>query len=127
MIREGGVLHVEVPRDTSGTVTLLALCERLTAVPPFCAVLGIDEGGAPLLLRLDSPDVAHVLVAGTTGSGKTALARALLISLAMHNHPGQLQFALIDPKGRGLGARPACRTSGGQPASPRTRSLPSTC
>ena len=48
--------------------------------------------------------MAHVLVAGTTGSGKTALARALLLSLAMHNHPGQLQMALIDPKGRGLSA-----------------------
>jgi S-DNA-T family DNA segregation ATPase FtsK/SpoIIIE len=47
--------------------------------------------------------VAHVLVAGTTGSGKTALARTLLLSLAMYNHPGQLQLALIDPKGRGLG------------------------
>jgi DNA segregation ATPase FtsK/SpoIIIE, S-DNA-T family len=54
-------------------------------------------------LRLDSPDVAHVLVAGTTGSGKTALARTILLSLAMHNHPGQLQIAMIDPKGRGLG------------------------
>lgn len=101
--REGGVLHVEVPLDTARTVPLLPLCSRLTAVPPYCAVLGIDEGGAPLLLRLDSPDVAHVLVAGTTGSGKTALARTLLLSLAMHNHPGQLQIAMIDPKGRGLG------------------------
>lgn len=102
--REGGVLHVEVPRETSRTVELLALCGRLSTVPPFCAVLGVDEGGTPLLLRLDSPDVAHVLLAGTTGSGKTALARTLLLSLAMHNHPGQLQLALIDPKGRGLGA-----------------------
>jgi S-DNA-T family DNA segregation ATPase FtsK/SpoIIIE len=101
--REGGVLHVEVPRATPRTVTLDALCAKLTAIPPFCAVLGIDEGGAPLLLRLDSPDVAHVLLAGTTGSGKTALARALLLSLAMHNHPGHLQLALIDPKGRGFG------------------------
>ncbi len=83
---------------------LLPLCRRLPTVPPYCAVLGVDEGGAPLLLRLDSPDVAHVLLAGTTGSGKTALARTLLLSLAMHNHPGQLQLALIDPKGRGLGA-----------------------
>ncbi len=102
--REGGVLHVEVPRDTARRVELLPLCRRLPAVPPYCAVLGVDEGGAPLLLRLDSPDVAHVLLAGTTGSGKTALARTLLLSLAMHNHPGQLQLVLIDPKGRGLGA-----------------------
>jgi DNA segregation ATPase FtsK/SpoIIIE, S-DNA-T family len=100
--REGGVLHVEVPRETPRSVTLLDLCGRLTSVPPTCAVLGIDEGGSPLLLRLDSPDVAHVLLAGTTGSGKTALARTLLLSLAMHNHPGQLQLVLLDPKGRGL-------------------------
>ncbi len=100
--REGGVLHVEVPRDTPRLVELLDLCGRLRAVPPLCAVLGVDEGGVPLLLRLDSPDVAHVLVAGTTGSGKTALMRTLLLSLAMHNHPGRLQMALIDPKGRGL-------------------------
>ena len=72
-------------------------------MPPFCAVLGIDEGGAPLLVRLDSPDVAHLLLAGTTGSGKTVLLRTLLTSLAMHNHPGMLQIALIDPKGRGFG------------------------
>jgi len=68
--REGGVLHVEVPRDTARKVALPALCRRLPTAPPYCAVLGVDEGGAPLLLRLDSPDVAHVLVAGTTGSGK---------------------------------------------------------
>ena len=85
--REGGVLHVEVPRDTPRTVALLALCGRLSSVPPNCAVLGVDEGGVPLLLRLDSPDVAHVLLAGTTGSGKTALLRTLLLTLAMHNHP----------------------------------------
>ncbi len=100
--REGGVLHVEVPRDTPRTVGLVNLCSRLASVPPNCAVLGVDEGGAPLLLRLDSPDVAHVLLAGTTGSGKTALLRTLLLSLAMHNHVGRLQMVLIDPKGRGL-------------------------
>ena len=100
--REGGVLHVEVARESPRTVGLTELCGRLSHVPPNCAVLGIDEGGAPLLLRLDSPDIAHVLLAGTTGSGKTALLRTLLLSLAMHNHPGRLQLVLIDPKGRGL-------------------------
>ena len=101
--REGGVLHVEVPRDTPRAVDLAETCGNLPTVPPFCAVLGIDESGAPLLVRLDSPDVAHLLLAGTTGSGKTALLRTLLTSLAMHNHAGMLQLALIDPKGRGFG------------------------
>jgi len=45
----------------------------------------------------------HVLVAGTTGSGKTALARSLLLSLALFNRPEQVRLVLIDPKGRGFG------------------------
>ena len=81
---------------------MLALCGKLNSVPPNCAILGMDEGAVPLLLRIDSPDVAHALLSGTTGSGKTALLRTLLLSLTMFNHPGQLQLALIDPKGRGL-------------------------
>jgi DNA segregation ATPase FtsK/SpoIIIE, S-DNA-T family len=101
--REGGVLHVEVPRESPRAVGLAEMCGSLPTVPPFCGVLGIDESGAPLLVRLDSPDVAHLLLAGTTGSGKTVLLRTLLTSLAMHNHPGMLQLALIDPKGRGFG------------------------
>lgn len=101
--RDGGEINVEIPRDSPQPVRLLPLCKRLTVVPPAAAVLGMDEQGFPLLLRLTAPDVAHVLIAGTTGSGKTALARTLLTSLAMHNRQGELQLILIDPKGRGFG------------------------
>ncbi|MEZ4711701.1 MAG: DNA translocase FtsK [Caldilineaceae bacterium] len=102
--REGSKISVEVPRDEPEPVRLLPLCESLRQVPPHTAVLGVDHGGAPLLLRLTAPDVTHVLIAGTTGSGKTALARTLLTSLAMHNRQAELQLVLIDPKGRGFGA-----------------------
>lgn len=101
--RDAGEIRVEIPVDSPDPVRLLPLCKRLTVVPPVTAVLGMDEQGYPLLLRLSAPDVAHVLIAGTTGSGKTALARTLLTSLAMHNRQGQLQLILIDPKGRGFG------------------------
>ena len=47
--------------------------------------------------------MVHVLVAGTTGSGKTALARSFLLSLALFNRPDALRLVLIDPKGRGFG------------------------
>ncbi len=100
--REGSLIHVEVPREAPGQVALLPLCRRLASIPPLTAVLGLDDGGVPLLLRLSSPDVAHVLIAGTSGSGKTALLRSLLLSLALHNPQGHLQIVLLDPKGRGL-------------------------
>lgn len=100
--RQDGKIQIEVPRTADRPVTLLSLCSMLPLIPPATAVLGIEENGMPLLLRLSAPDVVHVLIAGTTGSGKTALARTLLTSLAMHNRQGEVQLILIDPKGRGF-------------------------
>jgi len=100
--RENGSLALEVPRPDPQAVQLLSLSARLARIPPCAALLGLDEQGAPLLLALGSPDVAHVLVAGATGSGKTVLLRTMVASLAMHNHLGAIQFVLVDPKGRGL-------------------------
>jgi S-DNA-T family DNA segregation ATPase FtsK/SpoIIIE len=100
--RKGGAINVEVPRVKADPVRLLPLCHRL-AVPPYTAVLGVEGNGTPLLVRLTAPEVTHLLIAGTTGSGKTALARALLTSLAMHNRQTEVQLVLIDPKGRGFG------------------------
>jgi S-DNA-T family DNA segregation ATPase FtsK/SpoIIIE len=109
--RHEGQVEIEVPREEGQVVHLLPLCRRLAAagpgggssVPPVTAVLGLDQEGVPLLLRLPSPNVAHVLVAGTTGSGKTALARTVVASLAWHNSQRALQVVLVDPKGRGFG------------------------
>lgn len=101
--REGATIQVEVPRGEPEPIRLLPLCEQLHQVPALTAVLGLEADGTPLMLRLPAPDVAHVLIAGTTGSGKTALARTLLTSLAMYNRQNQVQLVLIDPKGRGLG------------------------
>ncbi len=99
-----GVRSARIYRQNeSEPVRLLPLCRRVGQAPPLTAVLGLDEEGAPLLLRLPSPDVVHVLVAGTTGSGKTALARSLLLSLALYNSPDALRLVLVDPKGRGFG------------------------
>jgi S-DNA-T family DNA segregation ATPase FtsK/SpoIIIE len=69
-------------------------------LPLFTAVLGLCDDGAPLLMRLSSPDVAHVLISGTTGSGKTALCQTMILSLAMSHRRSQLQFVLVDPKRR---------------------------
>ena len=130
--RRGAAVDVEVPRDDQQPVRLLPLYRQLTSqlpnqqtnhppIPPITAILGLGDDGAPLLIRLSSPDVAHVLVAGTTGSGKTVLLQTMILSLALTNRPpsappsgreptpspcegegrgGGLALVLIDPKGR---------------------------
>jgi S-DNA-T family DNA segregation ATPase FtsK/SpoIIIE len=101
--REGEALAVEMPRPDAEPVRLLSLLRSLPGIPSLTACLGLADDGRPLLLKLPSPDVAHVLVAGTTGSGKTDLMRTMLASLALNNRQSKVQIALIDPKLRGFG------------------------
>jgi len=113
--RTGAALAVEIPRADPQPVHLLRLYDQLTdtvanlqspspnpqpPIPPITAVLGLAEDGAPLLVRLPSPDVAHILVAGTTGSGKTVLLQAMITSLALANTATDLRLVLVDG-GRG--------------------------
>ena len=64
--RQGQTVVVNVPRPDPQPIHLVDLCRRLPAIPLGACVLGVAEDGAPVLLRLSAPDVAHVLVAGTT-------------------------------------------------------------
>ncbi len=100
--RHEGVLALEVPRPQPTVISLVRIQATLPALPAATALLGRDGDGCPLLLRFSAPEVAHCLVTGTTGSGKTALTRSLLTSLALANDPDDLRFLLIDPKGHGL-------------------------
>ena len=101
--RHQGTIAIDVPRHDPASTDLIPLCRRLGSIPTYCPVLGVDEQGTPVLVRLSSPEVAHVLIAGTTGCGKTELARSMVVSLAMHNRLSDLQMLLIDPKCRGFG------------------------
>jgi len=95
-----GTLAIEVPRADGKNVYLVPMLERLAKVPACSPLLGLDETGLPLVLSLPSPDVAHALIAGTTGAGKTVLARTMVLSLAARNEQRRLQVGLLDPKGR---------------------------
>jgi len=98
--RRGAAVAIEIARDDPQPVRLLPLLSQLAdAPPPVTATLGLAEDGAPLLIRLPSPDVAHILVAGTTGSGKTILLRTMVLSLAMGHKPRDLALVLLDPRG----------------------------
>lgn len=96
--QDRGRIIVEVPHADARPISLLPLLSRLSNRPPATAILGVTATGDPLLLRLLSPDVAHVLIAGTTGCGKTMLLRTIVLSLALGR--GEIGMILIDPRGQ---------------------------
>lgn len=95
---------VAVPRALAAPLVLSSLLAQVGPLPAWTAVLGVTVGERPLLLRLPSPDAAHVLVAGGPDAGKTTLLRTLALSLAAHARPAQLQLVFIDPRAGGLAA-----------------------
>ncbi len=89
-------------------VELLALLDDVLPIPPATAVLGLTDAGLPLLARLSAPDVAHVLVAGTTGSGKSVLLRTMATSLCLTNSPDRLAPAVHRSQGPHLPLARSC-------------------
>lgn len=63
---------------------------------PLAFVAGVDEIGEPIYL--DLAELVHLLVAGTTGSGKSVFETALILSLILTHTPDELRFVMIDPK-----------------------------
>lgn len=90
---------IEVPNEHRATVRLkeviLGAGRKLakSKVPLF---LGKDSEGKPL--TQDLADMPHLLIAGTTGTGKSVCLNALIISMLMTRRPDELKMLLIDPK-----------------------------
>jgi DNA segregation ATPase FtsK/SpoIIIE-like protein len=63
---------------------------------PLVVPLGRDVSGAAF--SADLATMPHVLIAGTTGSGKSVCITALAVSLIMNNHPDRLRLVMLDPK-----------------------------
>ncbi len=101
--RQGALIAVEGPREDSRPVRLLPP-PRPAQRPPRHRPPGHRRRRRPPSHPPPSPNVAHILVAGTTGSGKTALLRAMALSLAYFNPPHALRMAPMDPKGAPSGS-----------------------
>ena len=95
---EGVILEFDHPDPRP--VTLADILREQMPLPIATALLGLNERGMPLLARLPSPDVAHILISGTTGCGKSVLLRTIAASLLLSNTPEAVRLLLIDPKGR---------------------------
>jgi S-DNA-T family DNA segregation ATPase FtsK/SpoIIIE len=95
---EGVILEFANPNPQP--VTFAALLAELNDTPAATALLGLSEQGAPLLAHIPGPAVAHILISGTTGCGKSVLLRTMVGSLILKNVPEAVRVAIIDPKGR---------------------------
>ena len=95
-----GKLAIDVPRRDRQGVTFSSVKHQLPRTEVSSRVpLGIDMLGSLKFADLANPVSAHMLVAGTTGSGKTEWLRMVIAGLILQNTPASLRFALIDPKG----------------------------
>jgi S-DNA-T family DNA segregation ATPase FtsK/SpoIIIE len=92
-------LGIELPNAHRETVFMRELCEDDTYQETECKlplILGKDIGGEAIIA--DLAKMPHVLVAGTTGSGKSVAINTMIMSLIYHLTPDQCKFIMIDPK-----------------------------
>jgi S-DNA-T family DNA segregation ATPase FtsK/SpoIIIE len=97
---QAGFVSIDVALPTRRAVPLLPLLPKRPAglkhQPAF--PVGLDVGGKDHWLNLAESSTCHLLIAGTTGSGKSELMKAILASLTHGLGPGELRIVLIDPK-----------------------------
>ena len=90
---------IEVPNEKSFLVTLRSVMESeafYKVDSPLAIALGSDVSGEPVVADLAS--MPHLLIAGTTGSGKSVCITSITTCLVMNNTPEQLKLVMIDPK-----------------------------
>ncbi len=99
--RAAGKVLIEVPKpEAQGAAKL----DALKPPAPSAVVLGRSTTGAPVWLDLADDRSAHLVIGGTTGSGKSELLRWLLYRLLSQNSPDLLKILVIDPKRDALSA-----------------------
>ncbi|MCH7761783.1 DNA translocase FtsK [candidate division TA06 bacterium] len=90
---------IEVPNSSTTFVTLKEVLESEAfrrSRSKLTLALGKDTGGNPLVT--DLADMPHLLIAGTTGSGKTVCINAIITSLLFNASPDEVKFLMVDPK-----------------------------
>ncbi len=90
---------VEIPNKS---ITMVSVREILEAIPKgmedskLLVTLGKDIMGKPIFCEINK--TPHLLVAGSTGSGKSVCINSMLISILMRTKPEEVQLVLVDPK-----------------------------
>ncbi len=90
---------IEVPNEEMAMVALRDILESETYTrntKPLNFGLGRDVAGLPIIASIES--MPHMLIAGTTGSGKSVCVNSILTCLLLFNTPDDLRLVLVDPK-----------------------------
>ena len=93
------VVGIEVPNEELDTIYLREILESdifINAKSPLTMILGKDIVGQPFITDLKK--LPHLLIAGTTGSGKSVGINSMILSLLYKNSPDKLKLIMIDPK-----------------------------
>lgn len=93
------VVGIEIPNKSVDTIYIKEIIDSQLfreSASPLTLVLGKDIVGKPFITDLKK--LPHLLIAGTTGSGKSVGINAMILSLLYKNSPDQLRLMMIDPK-----------------------------
>ena len=94
-----GYVGIEVPNPDSAMVSLRDVMESRSFQQigsPLAIALGKSVDGRPV--SADLTDMPHLLIAGTTGSGKSSCINAIIISILANRSPDEVKFIMVDPK-----------------------------
>lgn len=93
------LVGIEVPNVNPATVTLREVMQTsdfVNSTNKLTVALGRDVAGKPMVV--DLAKMPHMLIAGTTGSGKSVAINSLIISLLYRNTPQDVKLIMVDPK-----------------------------
>ncbi len=93
------VVGIEIPNEKQEIIYLREILESnifQKAKSPLTLALGKDIVGSPFVTDLKK--LPHLLIAGTTGSGKSVGINAMILSLLYKNSPDELKLIMVDPK-----------------------------
>ncbi|MBK6319800.1 MAG: DNA translocase FtsK [Dehalococcoidia bacterium] len=95
------IVGIEVPNDSASLVGLRAVMEtreftELASKSKLAMALGKGVSGVPVVA--DLAKMPHLLIAGSTGSGKSVCMNAIIAGIMMNATPNQVRFVMVDPK-----------------------------
>nr|WP_264758446.1 DNA translocase FtsK [Aestuariirhabdus haliotis] len=93
------VVGIEIPNEDRNTVYFSEVVGSSAyddAVSPLSLALGHDIAGDPVVVNLAK--MPHLLVAGTTGSGKSVGVNAMILSMLLKANPDEVRLIMVDPK-----------------------------